>query len=240
MARRILAGFGHNLPIAPATRIWSTSELARYIPGVIWQVAGRVYLVRPYGVRSGVCSTSQILELILFLLANVLVATTCLLWNGFKHLHGPARTWLIAAMLLVPVLMLLLHPRIFYGTADRTLRPAQAADHAAAGAGCTCGAVDLVGCRAALAESGHLYGRAPPLGLEPTKWWVIAGAYCLAYEWPDFLAFWAPVMDGELVFVAAMGFMLPQVRETFLRSGGTCRIFGVQCAAAALGHRGGN
>ncbi|HEX4797475.1 MAG TPA: hypothetical protein VH370_27020, partial [Humisphaera sp.] len=77
--RRILIGFGHRLPIAPTTRIWSTSELARYLPGVIWQVAGRVFLARPYGVSSGVCSTSQILELILFLLANLLVAMTCLL-----------------------------------------------------------------------------------------------------------------------------------------------------------------
>src|SRR5206468_10969468 len=28
--RWILIGFGHRLPIAPVTRIWSTSELARY------------------------------------------------------------------------------------------------------------------------------------------------------------------------------------------------------------------
>ena len=54
--RRILIGFGHYLPVAPATRIWSTSELARYLPGVIWQVAGRVYLVKPYGVRGSVCT----------------------------------------------------------------------------------------------------------------------------------------------------------------------------------------
>ena len=100
--RRILIGFGHRLPIAPTTRIWSTSEMARYLPGVIWQVAGRVFLARPYGVSSGVCSTSQILELILFLLANLLVAMTCLLWNGFKHLHGPARTWLIVGCCSCP------------------------------------------------------------------------------------------------------------------------------------------
>ena len=85
--RRILAGLGCSIPLAPATRIWSTSELARYLPGVIWQVVGRVYLVRPYGVSGTICSTSQILELIIFLLANAIIAITCLAWFGYKHLH---------------------------------------------------------------------------------------------------------------------------------------------------------
>src|SRR5205823_3434700 len=43
--RKILKGFGFKLPYAAATRIWSSSELARYLPGSIWQVIGRVYLV---------------------------------------------------------------------------------------------------------------------------------------------------------------------------------------------------
>ena len=43
--RRILIGFGHRLPIPAATRIWATSEMARYLPGVIWQVVGRAGLV---------------------------------------------------------------------------------------------------------------------------------------------------------------------------------------------------
>ena len=75
-------GLGHELPIAVTTRIWSSSELARYLPGVIWQVVGRVYLIKPYGVSGTVCSTSQVLELTIFLLANVLLAVGCLTWFG--------------------------------------------------------------------------------------------------------------------------------------------------------------
>src|SRR6185436_3965644 len=41
--RKALKGFGYKLPYGAATRIWSTSELARYLPGAIWQVVGRVY-----------------------------------------------------------------------------------------------------------------------------------------------------------------------------------------------------
>src|SRR5205823_3029140 len=36
--RRVLKGFGYKLPYGAATRIWATSELARYLPGAIWQV----------------------------------------------------------------------------------------------------------------------------------------------------------------------------------------------------------
>jgi glycosyltransferase 2 family protein len=216
--RRILIGFGHRLPIAPATRIWSTSELARYIPGVIWQMAGRVILVRPYGVSSGVCSASQVLELVIFLLANVLVAITCLLWDGFKHLHGPARMWFIIAMLLVPVLLLLLHPRIFYGSANTLLtRLHKPPITSQLGFGLLAGLL-LWSVAGLLWQSLAIWVvAAPPLGLEPTKWWVVAGAYCLAWC-AGFLAFWAPGGLGmrELVFVTAMSFMLPKpVRAAF-------------------------
>lgn len=216
--RRILRGFGHRLPIAPATRIWSTSELARYIPGVIWQMAGRVYLVRPYGVDGGVCSTSQVLELVMFLLANVLVAITCLLWDGVKHLHGPARAWFLAAMFLVPVLLLLLHPRIFYALANRVLRRVGKPPISRHLSFRTLVGLLLWSVLGLLFQSVAIWVVvAPPLGLEPTKWWVIAGAYCLAWC-AGFLAFWAPGGLGmrELVFITAMGFLLPrQVRSTF-------------------------
>lgn len=225
--RRILIGFGHRVPIAPATRVWSTSELARYLPGVIWQVVGRAYLIKPYGVSGSICSTSQILELILFLLANVLVAITCLLWNGFKHLQhvpassgalGTARLWLIVAMALVPVLLLLLHPRVFYGTANRILRRVgKPPVKERLGFGTLAGLLLWV-TLGLLFQSLAIWVLAEaPLGLQFTKWWVVAGAYCLAWC-AGFLAFWAPGGIGvrELVFITAMEFMLPKpVRESF-------------------------
>ena len=58
--RWILAGFGYRLPLAASTRIWSTSELARYLPGVIWQVVGRVFLIKPYGVSGGLSPSGAV------------------------------------------------------------------------------------------------------------------------------------------------------------------------------------
>ena len=113
-------GPGQADPRRAATRIWSTSELARYLPGVIWQVVGRAYLCKPYGVSGRICSTSQVLELAIFLLANLMMAVACLAFLA-RHVHGVARGWLIAAAALVPVLVFVLHPRVFYGTVNRIL-----------------------------------------------------------------------------------------------------------------------
>jgi hypothetical protein len=216
--RRILAGFGYRLPVAPATRIWSASELARYLPGVIWQVVGRVYLVRPYGVSAAACSTSQILELTIFLLANVLLAVGCLTWFGFKQMHETARAWLVLVSLLAPVLLVVLHPKIFYGATNAILarmgRPP---------------VVQRLRFRVLLALLGWAmlgllwqslaiwFMTTGPLHLQFTKWWAVGGPYCLAWC-AGFLAFWAQGGLGvrELVFVAAMQVTLPPaVRRQF-------------------------
>lgn len=216
--RAILAALGHRLPVAASTRIWSTSELARYLPGVVWQVVGRAWLVKPYGVRGSVCTTSQVLELILFLLANVLVAVTCLLFFGYKRVDEAARGWLAACMALVPILAIVIHPRVFHALSARLLRlfnkpPLERALP-----------LRLMYGLLLFAVLGLLWqGMAlwltvgSPLGLIVDKWWVIAGAYSLAWI-AGFLAVWAPGGLGvrELIFMLAIHVALPDtVRSTF-------------------------
>jgi hypothetical protein len=216
--RRILIGFGHRLPVIPTVRIWSSSELSRYLPGVVWQVVSRIYLIKPYGVRGSVCSASQILELALFLLANVLMAVGCLTWLGHKELPPTAQRWLIGAIALIPVLIFLLYPKIFYGITNVVMRrlgkPA---------------IVNRLRFRELIAlllwnVLGLVWQSlaiwlvvSQPLHLQFTKWWVVAGAYSLAWC-AGFLAVWAPGGIGvrELVFVMAMEIALPKrVRATF-------------------------
>ena len=216
--RRIVRGFGYELPLAPAVRVWSLSELARYVPGVIWQVAGRVYLVKPYGLPGTACAASQVLELIVFLVANLLVAIGCLAVFGLRHVHGAARLWFVVSALLVPVLMLLLHPRVFYGLLDRVMRRL---------------GKPLVPQRLDGGELARLLGWnllglawqsaaaflivAGPLGLGWSKLYVVAGTYCLAWC-AGFLAVLNPGGLGvrEAVFVAVLPLAVPaSVRHQF-------------------------
>ena len=210
--RYILGSFGYWLPVPAAVRIWSASELARYVPGMIWQVVGRVYLVKPYGVRGSHCSASQVLELAIFLLANILVAVTCMLWHGVKKLSGPAEQWIYGAMALVPVLVFLLHPNVLYAIINKIMARLRKPP--------------IVGRMGFDELAGLLFLNVVGLlfqsfaiwlivsdalgGLQLSKWWVVAGSYCLAWV-AGFLAFWAPGGLGvrELVFVAAMELALP-------------------------------
>ena len=216
--RWILLSMGQRLPAAPAARIWSVSELARYLPGAIWQVLGRIYLVKPYGVSGTVTSASQLVELSVFLLANVLLSLACLVWFGIKKFEGPAERWLWGAMAMVPVLMLLLYPPVLYSILDRFMRllrkppiPRRLTFHE------LCGILlwYVAGLLWQSLAIWLLVGE--PLHLQFTKWWVVAGAYALAWC-AGFLAVWAPGGIGvrELVFMAAMQVALPQpVRDRF-------------------------
>lgn len=216
--RSILFGFGFPVPRPAALRVWITSELSRYLPGAIWQVISRVRLIKPYGVRGSVTSTSQVLELVIFLLANVSVAVACLLFLGGKHVTGPARQWLFISIGLVPLLSLILHPRVFYGLTDRILRklgkPA-IANRLSMAHLFKLFALAIVGIVwQSLALWVLLHG---PLGIGIRDWWILAGAYCLAWV-AGFLAFWAPGGLGvrELVLIGALSVALPPaVRERF-------------------------
>ena len=119
--RRILTGLGTKLPLPAAVRIWTSSELARYLPGAVSQVIGRAFLVRPFGVTAAISSTSQLLELAAFLLANFALAVSCLIYFGIRQADAHAKPWLIAALVLTPALALLLHPKIFYGLVNRIM-----------------------------------------------------------------------------------------------------------------------
>lgn len=210
--RRIVKDMGCPVPLAPATRIWSTSELARYLPGVIWQVVGRAYLAKPYGVSGRVCSTSQVMELAIFLLANLIMAVACLLFMGVKHVHGLARAWLVASGVLVPALICVLHPRVFYPAVNHILAKLKKPPLER----------ELTFKRLLELLGWSLLGLAWQgiaiwlvvnrlLDLKFAKWWVVTGAYCLAWC-AGFLAVWAPGGLGvrEAVFIAAMEFAIPR------------------------------
>jgi uncharacterized membrane protein YbhN (UPF0104 family) len=209
--RRILKRFGYRIPVAPAMRIWSSSELARYIPGVIWQVAGRVYLVKPYGVPGSVCAASQVLELVIFLLANILLGFGCLVFFGLRHIHGDARLWMYGLAVLVPLLALLLHPKIFYGLMNRVMAKLKKPPLTKQLAGAELTRLLIWNILGLLLQSVAVFLIvARPLELHWAKWYVVTGAYCLAWC-AGFLAVLNPGGLGvrEAVFVAIMQFALP-------------------------------
>jgi glycosyltransferase 2 family protein len=215
--RRILKGFGHDLPLAPSTRIWISSEMARYVPGSVLQFAGRVFLSKPYGVPRAVVITSQILELSAFLLGNVILALLCLLYDVAKIDHE-AKPWMILTIALVPILVAFLHPRIFYGLVN-AVRARQRKEPITIRLGGKVLTALLFGSLVALVwqSIGLWVLTHGALHLEWKHWWYVAGAYCLAWI-AGFLSFLSPGGMGvrELVFYVTLRAILPaHIKDQF-------------------------
>ncbi len=210
--RRILAGFGRELPIFPAARVWSFSELARYLPGAIWQVVGRVYLSRPYGISGAVSSASQLLELAIFMLANILVALACLAAAGLRHGAADNRKWILIAVAFVPVLLTMLHPRVFYGALNKVLRRIHKPEIEPALRKRSMTKIAVWNIIGLLWQSLAVWLlTSSVLGLPFGKWYVLAGAYCLAWTIGFSVGFLSPGGIGvrELVFITTLRVILP-------------------------------
>lgn len=214
--RSALAGLGSKLRAAPALRVWITSELTRYLPGRLWQMASRVRLVRPYGIRGSVCVNSQVVELAVLFLANLCIGIPCVLYWGYTETSGFISGVLLALLCLTPLLALLLHPRLFYGATDWVLqrygKPAMA-HRLKTGHLIRLFAVAMFGVCWQAAALWMLLHR--PLTLDVEDAWILAGAYSLAWM-AGVLAVWAPGGLGirEIALVGTLGMMLPPtVRE---------------------------
>jgi len=215
--RRILIAFGHTLPVRAASRIWSFSELARYIPGVIWQVVGRVYLAKPYGVPAHVSSATQILELCIFMLANILVAFICLVAAGIRRIPSEHRHWLFIAAAFIPILLTLLHPKVFYSLLNKILARLHKHPIEPALRKRQLTLVILWNILGLLWQSLAIWVLTySTLQLPIQKWYLLAGAYCLAWTMGFSVGFLMPGGIGvrEAIFITTLQFLLP---KSFIR-----------------------
>jgi hypothetical protein len=200
------------VPLVPAIRIWSTSELSRYLPGGLWQLATRVFLAKPYGVSSARCVSSHVTELAILLLANFLVGSICLLFAAFSRVQGDSKWWITLAMLVVPLITLMLtHPHAFYRITNGILNslgkpPVE---------------VMISGPRLVIMLLWNIVGTlllgvavwtviADAVNLPLSGWWIAAGAYSVAWT-AGFIATWAPAGLGvrEIVFMGTLLLFLP-------------------------------
>jgi glycosyltransferase 2 family protein len=106
-----------RLPRARLLSIWSQSILARYVPGNVMMVAGRVVLGREAGVSGRVSLAASVYEQAFALGLGAVVSIGFLLYIGDLG-QGPW-LWVVAA---VPLGLALLHPRVFGPLVNLVLR----------------------------------------------------------------------------------------------------------------------
>jgi glycosyltransferase 2 family protein len=106
-----------RLPRLRLLSAWARSILARYVPGNVLMVAGRVVLGREAGVPGRVSLAASVYEQALVVGLSACAAAGLLLFSG-SFAQG-AWIWIVA---VVPLGLLLLHPRLFGPLANGVLR----------------------------------------------------------------------------------------------------------------------
>ena len=71
--RAVLLGWGERLAYPQAARIWTVSNLARYIPGRIWQIAGMAAMAQQAGVSPWAAAGSAVVVQLLAIATGALV-----------------------------------------------------------------------------------------------------------------------------------------------------------------------
>lgn len=72
--RRVVRGWGSHLAYRDAARIWTISNLGRYVPGKVWQLGTMAYMAQQKGVSPMVAAGSALVVTVINLVAGFVVA----------------------------------------------------------------------------------------------------------------------------------------------------------------------
>ena len=114
----ILRFLGYRIGVGRAQVAWGQPMLARYVPGSVLYVLGRVLLSERAGVPRRITVASIVYE-------QAISATSAIIFAAYffidhPDLQGQPLRW--AFLLLIPLAIVVLHPRVFGPLADRVLR----------------------------------------------------------------------------------------------------------------------
>jgi len=114
----ILRCLGHRVGAGQAQVAWGQPLLARYVPGSVLYVLGRVLLSERVGVPRRITVASIAYE-------QAISATSAVIFGAYFFITHPdleGKPLRFAFLLLIPAAIALLHPRVFGPLADRLLR----------------------------------------------------------------------------------------------------------------------
>lgn len=104
--RRLLAGLGYLLPVRAAAGVFFVSQIGKYVPGSVWPYLAQARLSRQLDVPGGRAAQAGVTFVLLHLLTGVVVGAPRLVLGDDLDARF---AW---ALLVVPVVLLLVHPRV--------------------------------------------------------------------------------------------------------------------------------
>lgn len=100
--RSILAGAGEYLPYGQAARIWTVSNLGKYIPGKVWQMSAMALMARAQGVSGVAAAGSSVLSTLVTLVTGL--AVTVLMGAGVLPDRRAALAAAVASVIALAVM----------------------------------------------------------------------------------------------------------------------------------------
>jgi len=116
----ILSGLGERIPLGHSIAVFSVTQLGKYVPGKLWFTLGRMSILKREGISEAKTMVSVVVEIILALLASLLLLGMTVLFVPRSTI--PSSVYLL--LLLAPVCVLLVYPRILNGILRFVLRRA--------------------------------------------------------------------------------------------------------------------
>jgi hypothetical protein len=114
----ILRFMGHHLGIGRAQVAWGQPLLARYVPGSVLYVLGRVLLSEKAGVPRRITIASIVYEQAISATSAIVVAAYFII----KHPDLQGEPWRWGVLLLIPLAIIVLHPKVFGPLTNKALR----------------------------------------------------------------------------------------------------------------------
>ena len=114
----ILRFLGHRIGVGRAQVAWGQPMLARYVPGSILYVLGRVLLSERAGVPRRTTIASIVYEQAISATSAIIVASYFVI--NHPDLQGQPVRW--AVLLLIPAAITILHPHVFGPLANKALK----------------------------------------------------------------------------------------------------------------------
>jgi glycosyltransferase 2 family protein len=113
----ILRFLGHPIGFGRAQVAWGQPLLARYVPGSVLYVLGRVLLSERAGVSRRITIASIVYEQAISATSAIVVAAYFII--NHPDLQGQPLRW--AVLLLIPAAIVILHPKVFGPLANKVL-----------------------------------------------------------------------------------------------------------------------
>ncbi|HVQ92561.1 MAG TPA: lysylphosphatidylglycerol synthase domain-containing protein [Mycobacteriales bacterium] len=118
--RTILADLGAPLPVPAVGRLYFVGQLGKYLPGTVWVFVSIMTLGRELKIMRKTSLATTMVAFVMSIATGLTTAALLLPWGAAASLR---KLWFLG--LLLPVLLVGLHPRVFGPGLDRLLRLAR-------------------------------------------------------------------------------------------------------------------